>query len=117
MERQYFYFKGIRFPYNPKSIVVKRERRLARFFSPLSGNILQDLGQMPTVISGVGELGGSLASEQLAAITELFESEGKGLLQLPGHPVIMARFASLQSEEDAGLPLIRYRFSFIEETA
>lgn len=113
---QYFYFKGVRFPYNPKSITVKRERRLAHFFSPLAGNVIQDLGCEPTVISGVGELGGSQAAEQLAAITALFEAGGTGVLQLPGHSAMSARFALLQSEETAGLPLIRYRFSFVEES-
>lgn len=117
MKHQYFCFKGVRFPYNPKSVTIKRERRLVRFLSPLAGNIIQDLGSVPMVVSGVGELDGAQAVEQLNTITGLFEEGGTGLLQLPGYPPIRAWFSSFQSEEAAGMPLVRYRFSFVEEPA
>ena len=115
METGIFRYKGVSFPYCPKSVGIRRERKLARFFSPMSGSVVQDLGNAPTVISGTGEFAGSRAQDQIAAIAALFEAGGTGLLQLPGRKAANAWFAAFETEETAGFPLVRYRFSFLEE--
>lgn len=116
MKYETFRYKGMNFPYNPQSLTVKRERRLVRLLSPFSGTVVQDLGPAPVVISGKGELCGDQAAEQLAAIAALFQSEGTGLLQLPGLPALRAWFSAFQSEETAGLPLVRYTFTFVADS-
>ena len=112
MER--FRYKGAAFPYNPRSLTVKRERKLARFSGPLSGSVIQDLGAAPAVVSGEGELFGESAKSQLAALAALFGQGGAGLLQLPGRAPMAAWFSAFQSEEAAGVPVVRYRFTFVE---
>ena len=114
MNGERFRYKGVEFPLNPKSLTVRRERRLIRFSSPLAGNVIQDLGLAPAAISGEGELYGSHAAEDCRRLTGLLSGGGPGLLQLPGYPPLYAYFSSFSSTQAAGLPLIRYQFTFLE---
>lgn len=114
MKGERFRYKGVEFPLNPKSLTVRRERRLARFSSPLAGNVIQDLGLAPVSVSGRGELCGPKAREDYRRLSGLFQSGGAGLLQLPGYSPIYAYFSVFSAEEEAGLSLIRYTFTFLE---
>lgn len=115
MEENTFRYRGVDFPYLPKSVQLQRERKLARLFSPVSGPVVQDMGFLPAVITGEGELFGPEAGGQLRSIRELFEAPGKGLLQIPGQPVLWAYFSGLSVSQRAGPQVIRYRFTFLED--
>ena len=110
-------FRGVDFRVNPKSLSMKRERKLVRFASPIAGSLVQDVGEQPLVVSGVGELCGSTAAQDYRALSDLFERGGSGLLQIPGQSPVQAWFASLGLLRRAGTDLWTYEFAFVQDCA
>lgn len=117
MTTERFRYRGAELRYNPKSIQLKRERKLVRLISPLSGAIVQDMGFLPAVVSGEGEFCGSTADGDYQNLRGLFEAGGSGLLQLPGQPPFQAYFASLGMARRAGPDVLRYQFTFTEDVS
>ena len=111
-----FRYKTVEFLYNPKSFQCRRERRLVRLFQPGKGSRIQDLGGLPAVISGEGELFGKTAPQDYQTLLKVFREGGCGVLKLPGLPAMQAYFASLGLLRKAGPDVFRYDFEFWEET-
>lgn len=112
-----FRFRGADFRYNPRSIQIRRERRLVRLQSPAAGSVVQELGFLPAVVSGEGELCGEAADSDYQNLRGLFEAGGSGLLQIPGQPPMRAFFAALGMLRRAGPDVLRYSFSFVEDVS
>lgn len=108
-------FRGVDFRYNPKSLSMKRERKLVRFASPIAGSFVQNVGEQPLVVSGTGELCGNTAAQDYRAISALFELDGSGLLQIPGQSPVQVWFASLGLLRQAEADLWTYEFTFVED--
>lgn len=114
MENTTFRYRGMDFPYSPRSVQIQRERKLVRLLSPVSGAVVQDMGFLPAVVTGEGELFGPLAEQEFQKMKQLFDSDGCGLLQIPGQPAMSAFFAELSLARNAGPDVLRYRFTFVE---
>ena len=79
MQNEKFRFRGLEFRYNPRSVTVKRERKLIRFLSPGGGSLVQDLGGMPALVSGEGEFFGENADSDYRRLRALFDEGEPGL--------------------------------------
>lgn len=108
-------FKGYELSYNPKSLSLKKERNLLQLNSPLSGNIIQDLGFNAAVITGEGVFYGSDAKKQYDLLYSLFLNGKSEVLHIPGYKPFYAYFTSISSSRKAGADILSYSFKFIED--
>lgn len=108
-------FGNFVFPVNPSQIVVKNQQSVSVIALPYAGNVLQNTGRTPRIISGTGEFLGRDGDGHFARLHKLFtEAEEKPLL-IPGVPPMTAVLHKLQMTCDPVPELIRYSFEFVEK--
>lgn len=109
-------FRECRFRYNPAKIeaVLSRETRV--LLCPLSGEVVQELGQGARLFRGEGEFFGESRYSQMEELRRAFEQGGSGRLFVPLHPPVYAFFTSLRVTGEGGGETLGYRFEFIEDT-
>jgi hypothetical protein len=111
-----FRFKNYTFFYHPSSFTITRQRVLREFLLPVNSSVIQDLGKTAMKITGTGYLFGEDCMEQFEKIHDLFLEEGSGALFLPGISPVFCYFEELSVEGNPGPRMLRYRFSFLEDT-
>lgn len=114
MNREKLRFKGYSFNYNPNTITVKQERRVVVHCSPLCKSIVQDVGVMPLVVTGEGELFGENVMLQFERLSATFASLNEGLLCLPDMAPFTACFCDLTVVRKPTPNLLKYSFRFME---
>lgn len=110
-------YKGYTFAINPYIIRIKHKARITRNSVPFQSESVQDFGRKACEISGEGELVGYDCEKQFADIRRLFLAGGSGLLLLPGFEPFYAFFESFELLEEPSDSLIKYSFSFCEDTS
>ena len=88
-------YKTFLFPYNPETITVTTQSRIATAHCPEYGPVHQNLGLARRVIRAQGCFYGADAKERFAALESLMWSDGAGLLRIPGLGVVTAYLTAL----------------------
>lgn len=110
-------YKGFIFEVNPGVIKIKHRSRLVQSAVPYGSDSVRNLGRRASEVSGEGEFIGENCTEQFERLRQTFCDEGSGLLLLPGFEPMYAFFDSLELLEEPSDKLIRYAFSFCEDTS
>lgn len=110
-------YKGYSFATNPSVIRIKHRSRITKNSVPFEAENTVSLGRKACEIIGEGELIGYDCEKQFAEIHKLFLSGGSGLLLLPGIEPFYAFFESLELLDEPSDSLIKYSFSFCEDTS
>lgn len=110
-------YKGYIFETNPSVIRIKHRTRITKNSVPFQAENTISFGRKACEISGEGEIIGYDCEKQFAEIRKLFLSGGSGLLLLPGIEPFYAFFESLELLDEPSDSLIRYSFSFCEDTS
>lgn len=108
-------YKDYVWPYNPETCAVTWERKIAPQKIPFGGYCLQDLGLIHRVMRGEGTFTGPDAYEEFQKLSEVFRSEGPGLLIHPVWQTASAYFVSLELEEEPLPDYVHYSFVFWEQ--
>lgn len=110
-------YKGYSFATNPSIIRIKHKARITRNSALFQAESVQSFGRKACEISGEGELVGHDCEKQFAEIRKLFLSGGSGLLLLPGIEPFYAFFERFELLDEPSDSLIKYSFSFCEDTS
>lgn len=110
-------YRGYGFATNPSVIRIKHRARITRNSVPFQTENTVNFGRKACEISGEGELVGYDCEKQFAEIRRLFLDGGSGLLLLPGLEPFYAFFESLELLDEPSDRLIKYSFSFCEDTS
>ena len=108
-------FKEFTWPHNPEVYSVEHRRRIAVHQVPFGGCVMQELGGSYRVLKGEGVFAGEGAYQRFRELTEVFWSEGPGLLVHPVWQTERAYFTSLEAVEEPLPDFVRYRFEFWED--
>lgn len=107
-------FGDFLFPVNPSVIRISHRRHVNSRRIPLGEDIVSETGSGKRIITGEGELFGRNAKEEFAALREVFERGGVGMLYLPSQEPISAYFEELELVGEDVEGVIHYRFRFAE---
>lgn len=110
-------YKDFVFMINPNIIRIKHSAKIVSNSVPFGTDDTKDLGRKACKINGSGEFIGSDCMEQFAKLRGVFLRGGSGLLLLPGFEPFYAFFESLELLEEISDKLVRYSFSFCEDTS
>lgn len=110
-------YKGYSFATNPSFIKIKNRTRVTKNLVPFQAENTVSFGRKACEISGEGELIGYDCEKQFAEIRKIFLSGGSGLLLLPGIEPFYAFFESFELLDEPSDSLIKYSFSFCEDTS
>lgn len=108
-------FNGLAFRYNPRRLELGCEKTVKVIEMPFSPPVLQELGVRPRVLRGEGEFFGPDCGAQFERLWAEFLRGGAGRLFCPLCPPMSAYFTALRVIGEAGPPLLRYSFEFVEE--
>lgn len=108
-------FRDFALPFNPAELKIENERRLQRFFLPLRGEAVRDLGAGAQKISGKGTFSGESAEENYIKLQTEYSRAGEGVLLLPGFCPVKAVFSSLAAR--AYGKDVMYEFVFVQTGA
>ncbi len=107
-------FKGFEFDYNPRTFTIKHNRNVIEFLSPLSGSLVQDLGEHACVVTGEGEFFGENAMTQYEKLYRILSVSASGLLHIPNYKPFYATLTSLSITAKPMPNVLQYKFRFIE---
>lgn len=107
-------FNSLTLRYNPRKIEIELQKAVKLIDMPFSSPVLQELGIRPRVIRGEGEFFGADCAAQFELLQAEFMRGGAGRLFCPLCPPINACFSALKIIGEAGPPVLRYAFEFIE---
>ena len=110
-------YKGYSFATNPSVIKIRHRARVTKNSVPFQAENTVSFGRKACEISGEGELVGYDCEKQFAEIRKLFLSGVSGLLLLPGIEPFYAFFQNFELLEEPSDSLIKYSFSFCEDTS
>lgn len=99
--------------HNPKSLKVSCEKTTVVLTVPYTDDVLQQFGEKPIRISGVGELFGDDCLTQYNTLYELFSSSAEGVLCIPGLKPMYAYLDKLNMSADNTPSVITYSFEFV----
>lgn len=116
-KREKMSYKGYSFKTNPSVIRIKHRTRVTKSSVPFQAESTVSFGRKACEISGEGVIVGYDCEKQFAEIRRLFLSGGSGLLLLPGIEPFYAFFESLELLDEPSDSLIKYSFSFCEDTS
>ncbi len=104
------------FPVNPYMLRILHQKTVAEHKIPSYKSLTEETGMSCTRIQGEGEFFGEDAELQFLELKSVFENTGADILYLPSQKPVLAVFESLElSGSDIG-GVIRYKFSFVEQT-
>ncbi|MEG1428341.1 MAG: hypothetical protein RSC64_00970 [Hydrogenoanaerobacterium sp.] len=107
-------FNGLTMRYNPRKIEIGCKKTVKLINLPFASPILQELSIRPRIIRGEGEFFGNDRDAQFAMLQAEFLLDGAGRLICPLCAPMNAYFTSLNVIGEAGAPILRYSFEFIE---
>ena len=111
------HYKNFLFPFNPQRLEITDRRQMALYHCPAGGEVVQDLGRRCRTIQGEGAFFGPQAESQLSQLRQVFALPGAGRLILPLlDDSMMAHFTQLQVIGEGSGEIIRYAFTFVEDT-
>lgn len=109
-------FRDFRWPNDPETVTLERERALRDAAAPFGGPHWQDLGETARVAAGEGEFFGEGRWESYGELEREWARGGVGALSLPGLEPFLARLARLELVGTPEQGVLRYRFVFREES-
>ena len=118
MSVQTMQFRSFNFANNPQRITIQQSSKLASHSLPYGGAIVQQLGNVPRIITCKGAfLGKSFAqsNSQLESFRAAAASEKAGLLFLPGFEPMLAHLRELVCEASSDGRILPYTMVFVEE--
>lgn len=107
-------FLGYTWHHNPKSLQISSGKKVVTLSVPYSADVLQNFGEKPLTVSGVGELYGEDCLEQYEQLKKLYEKGDCGVLCLPRLTPLYACFDKLTLEAHNTPSVLTYSFSFTE---
>ena len=107
-------FCGISLHHNPAKLTVRNTANIRSLSAPHTSPDAEHLGLGLWIVKGEGELYGADCMEQYQRLSELYQQEKRGLLSLPGLPVMTAYLSELALGADATENVITYHFSFVQ---
>lgn len=111
------HYKNFLFPYNPRRLEITQQRQVTLYHCPAGGEVAQDLGRCCRTVQGEGAFFGAQAQAQLEQLQAVFALDGAGRLILPMLPEsMMAHFTRLEMIGEGSGEIIRYAFTFVEDT-
>ena len=110
-------FNSLTLRYNPRKIEIGFQKTIKLIELPFSPPVLQELGIRPRVIKGEGEFFGKDCTAQFELLQTEFLRGGTGRLICPLCAPMNVYFTALKIIGEAGPPLLRYSFEFLESTA
>lgn len=109
-------FNGFTFPYNPETYESIMEKKTVIHNIPGSSGQVQVVCFAPRKISGSGAFVNVSGENFRTRMFHLFLIERSSVLKLPNGETINAYFIGLKMVGDGKSGLLRYEFSFIEDT-
>ncbi len=107
-------FAGYTWHHNPKSLKVTNGKKVVVLSVPYSTDVLQNFGEKPLTISGVGELYGEDCLEQYEKLRQVYEMGKSDVLCLPQLIPMYAYFDSLTLQAQPSANVLTYSFSFTQ---
>lgn len=110
-------FSGFTWHHNPKELQIINGKTIVDLDIAYDKNVLQNFGEKPIVINGVGELYGDDCLEQYEKLRQLYLKGECGILCLPQLTPIYACFEKLSVLAKDINSVITYSFSFKQVTS
>lgn len=107
-------FAGYTWHHNPKSLKVSNGKKVVVLSAPYGTDVLQNFGEKPLTISGVGELYGEDCLEQYEKLRHVYEMGKSDVLCLPRLAPMYACFDSLTLDAQPSANVLTYSFSFTQ---
>jgi len=107
-------FCGMSLHHNPAKLTVRNAANIRSLIAPYTVPDAEHLGLGLWIVRGEGEFYGADCMEQYQRLRELYQQEARGLLTLPGLPVMTAYLSGLELSADATENVVTYRFTFTQ---
>lgn len=109
-------YNGFPFPYNPETYTATQEKSTTIYPLPGLSAQVQVPYSEPQKITGTGAFVGPSADRFQKNILSLFKMKKSGVLVLPQGDSINAFFIRVKLIGDGKAGLLRYEFTFLEDT-
>ena len=105
-------FCGHTWHHNPKSLEISSEKKVVKLKIPYADDMIQNFGEKPDKIKGVGELYGDDCLLQYEELKKIYEKGECGILCLPKLEPLYACFESLSLVATNKKDVLTYSFTF-----
>lgn len=109
-------FKDFIWSKNPETLNISITRDIKELSVPFYGSVMQDYGENKRIIKGEGEFSGNRCMETYQKLATLFECGESGVLLLPNFPALIAKPVSLTYKAVTRPGVLRYQFTFWEDS-
>lgn len=109
-------FKDFVWSKNPETLSISVTRDIKELSIPFYGSMMQDYGENKRIIKGEGEFSGKRCMDTYQKLAALFERGESGVLLLPNFSPLVAKPISLSYMAVTRPDVLRYQFTFWEDS-